>query len=225
MWSCNIGNYLIKCQNERHIIIKVDLCINPLYENENWLGGRILSLLTYWYIALQNNSHKCFTAKRKKGIRSVVCYNLLIFLWIGATYAFFQSLGNIFSLKQFLKMVVHGPFIESLNSFNIRTLVMSLSFLGSSFLIILLTCWKEKSIDVKTESAWVVNLFGKWLLLTRGVHCLVKYEFALILDLNLLLWYIGGIQDIFLPFSNIFRRDQYFLGLRLLSDYLRDIFS
>ena len=59
--------------------------------------------------------------------------------------------------------------------------------------------------------------------LARGVHCSAKHElksshFALILDINLLLWYNGGIQGIFLPFNNVLRRDQCFLGLRPLSD-------
>ena len=47
------------------------------------------------------------------------------------------------------------------------------------------------------------------------VYCPGKYElrrshFALISEINLLLWYNGGIQGIFLPFSIVFRRDQYF---------------
>ena len=68
-----------------------------------------------------------------------------------------------------------------------------------------------------------VNLVGNWRLLTRDVDCSAKHElksshFALISDVNLLLCYNGNIQGIFLPFNNVFRRAQYFLGLRLLSD-------
>ena len=48
-----------------------------------------------------------------------------------------------------------------------------------------------------------LNLVDNWLLLTRGGHCLTKYELksqllVLILDINLLLWYIGGIYGTFL---------------------------
>ena len=64
-----------------------------------------------------------------------------------------------------------------------------------SLLIILLTCLTEISIDVKTDLVWVVNLVGNW-------HCpeknqLKSSQFDLITDINLLLWYIGGIQGIF----------------------------
>ena len=76
------------------------------------------------------------------------------------------------------------------SGFNITILILSCpwALLGSSFLKILLTCSTEKSTDVKTDSVWVVNLVGNWLLLTRGVHCPAKYElksshFALISDI------------------------------------------
>ena len=77
---------------------------------------------------------------------------------------------------------------------------------------------------------WVVNLVGNWLLLSRGVHYPAKYElksshFSLISDINLLLWYNGGTQGISLPFNNVFGREKHFLGLRLLSDNWREIFS
>ena len=81
-------------------------------------------------------------------------------------------------------------------------------------------------------SSWLVNLVTNWLFLKNEVQNPAKYKlksshFALTSDIFLLSWYIGGTKGIFLPFNNVFRRDQYFLGLRLFSDkliwYLRDI--
>ena len=122
-------------------------------------------------------------------------------------------------------MAAYGLFIKSPHSFNIRILILPYQWaaLGSTVLIILQTC-----STVKTDSIWVRNLVGSWILLTRGVHWSEKYElksshFFLILDINLLLWYVGVIQGIFLPFNNIFIRGLYFLGLRIFSKNLRDI--
>ena len=101
-------------------------------------------------------------------------------------------------------MVAIGFFIEYLQSFNIRILILSCTWalLGSSLLIISLTFLTEISIDVKTDLIWVVNLVDNWLLWIRGVHYPAKYElksshFDLITDINLLLCYISGIEGIF----------------------------
>ena len=63
-------------------------------------------VIIYVFIhCIVKNSLKLFTANWKKGNRPVVFYNLLIIF-----------------LKQFLKMVVNGLFIEPPYSFNIRIL-------------------------------------------------------------------------------------------------------
>ena len=120
-------------------------------------------------------------------------------------------------------MVANSLFIESPHSFNKRILILSFpgALLESSFLIILITC-SNREIDVKTESVWVVNHVANWLLLTRGVHGRAKYElessqFVLVSDINWLLCYIWRYTSYFLSFKNPFRKDQYFLGLRLIT--------
>ena len=108
-------------------------------------------------------------------------------------------------------------------------LAMSMSFVRICFPNNITNLFNREinGIGMSCKSFWQLAFISKGL--ARGVRCPAKCElksshFALISDMNLLLWYIGGIQGISLPF-NFFTRDQYFLGLRLLSDYLGDIFS
>ena len=117
------------------------------------------------------------------------------FLWIGTTLAFFHSLGNIPSFRQFLKMISSGFQMESPHNFNIRMLIMSCpwALLGSSFLIISPMWSAEKWNDSRSDSVWTVKTDGSLLSFTRGVHWSAKYElkrshFFLMSDTNLSLW-------------------------------------
>ena len=91
---------------------------------------------------------------------------------------FLLVIWKYFFIKKFLKIAAYGLFIESRPSFSMHILILPCpwALFGSSCLIILRTCSSEKSVDLKIDSVWVLNLVSKWTLLTRDVHWPTKYE-------------------------------------------------
>ena len=162
-------------------------------------------IVTYIFIhCIVNNSLIIFYCKLEEGKQAA----LLQCLWIGSIFALFQSFGNILSLKQFLKMVANGLYIESPHSFNIRILILTCpwALLGSSFLIILLT-WQLAIIDKGRALSCKIRI-------KKLIFCLnFRYKFLIMVYW----WY----TRYFLPFNNVLKRDQYLLGLKLLSGNLR----
>ena len=80
-------------------------------------------IVAYIFIhCIVNNSLKYFTANwNETGSLLQLAYQFFINWYY---ICFFQSFGNIVSLKHFLEMIANGLFIESIY-FNIRTLTLS----------------------------------------------------------------------------------------------------
>ena len=145
-------------------------------------------------------------------------------MWIGTTWAFFQSEGNFLSLKiikrQSLKNIDSGMYIEFPHNFIIHILIISWlwALFGSKLLIILEALSVEKLTVSSDLLVSFARLLGKTLLLFNRVHWFAKkvlksLAYSLKFVANLFSWNRRGIQRMFLLFRKTFKMHQYFFRL------------